>query len=343
MQPAYVPYLTLNDYLTTIRSDQLNNQLLDYIDNGGEFEKQDAESFAMDEARSILGSYFYLDFEFRPILPFNYNKKYYPGDRCIIDFPEWVAASSSNIVDEGNSATYSVGDCVIRQSVGFCCTKSNSDTEFNANNWIQIGRQFDIYFVNYPYDLFQLKPTSQIGLKTPGLYEVGSKVCWDKSLYLCRNGSAILSHQAKEQFYKIDDFPSPNMFPNQPSNQYNDGNRQWINKGLFFLRNIYPSREHIDEDENEGIDAWSAQYRKNWTFGDNRNSTMKQILIAIVIAKLMSRNSFQLEERSRNRDWAYRKLEKIRNGEHTTLIPILQPEQVGNISWGGSPKIINTF
>ena len=70
---------------------------------------------------------------------------------------------------------------------------------------------------------------------------------------------------------------------------------------------------------------------------------MKRICIAIAISSLMGRNSFMLKERSIERDWAYRKLERIRKGEDTTLIPILQPEQVGDISWGGMPKIRNTF
>ena len=111
MQPSYVPYINLNDYLVQIRSGQLNNQILDYVEEGGDIERQNAEAFALDEIRSILGSYFYLDFEFRQLLPFNYNKKYFAGDRCIMDFPSWI--KGSGVVGEsftGDVISYSVGD-----------------------------------------------------------------------------------------------------------------------------------------------------------------------------------------------------------------------------------------
>lgn len=347
MQSSFIPYLVLNDYLTTIRSDQLNNQLLDYIDQGGEFERREAESFAIDEVRKKLGSYFYLNFEFKSLLPFNYSKKYFAGDRCIIDFPLWVASvgSVNNNQDELTTNTYVIGNCVIESGIGYCCRVDNSDTTFNINNWIAIGNIFDIFYVNPPYNFFQLMPSQKIGINNFGCYTaLESKVCWEKKIYLCKNSSRFSSHQFKEQFYTTNNIPSPNIFPNQPSNQYTDGNVQWIDKGEFFLKSELPLVPALDqEDLNEGVDAWTPQYRKQWTLGDNRSSTMKQIVIAIAISKLMGRNSFQLKERSINRDWAYRSLDKIKEGEDTTLIPILQPEQSGNISHGGSPKVINTF
>lgn len=359
MQPSFIPYLTLNDYLTTIRSGQLNNQLLDEISQGGDFERKEAESFAIDEVRSVLGSFFYLDFEFKPTLPFSWNRKYHCGDRAIIDFPQWVSAQTKEggIVDEETSFQYNIGDCVVYnlgtasingQWIGYSCTTPNSDSTWNETHWIAIGEQYDIYFVNFPYPIFQLMPQVQIGISHPGLYFAAKdNVCWVDRIYSCRNDSIVLDHQSREQFYSINDIPSPNLFPNQVgfcAGQYTDGNRQWIDRGEFYYKNVLPSypNEFVD-DLNDGVCAWTNQYRKTWTYGDNRSNTMKQIIIAIAISKLLSRNSFQLKERSINRDWAYRKLERIRKGEDTTLIPILQPEQVGDISWGGMPKVVNTF
>ena len=398
MSTGYISYLILNDYLTTIRSDQLSNQLLDAVEEGGLIERQAAEAFAINEVRSILGSYFYLDFEFRDLIGFIYNRKYYAGDRCIIDFDTWIGSpvqASNGINNEDGEGiggdeitgikTYEIGDCVLyngglnysggiytgnfqygSQWVGYCCKKENSDSAFVAANWIAIGNQYDIYNVGFPYDVFQLKPTPQIGIKTPGLYRANiSRVCWDKKLWLCINDSIIPGHHYKEQFYQINDIPAPNIFPNQPpqgsyfsgsansnfqtQNQeavtpYNEGNQQWCCKGEYYLKSVTPFQyKWVDEDLNKGVDAWTAQYRKQWCVGDNRDSTMKEIVIAIAISHLLGRNSFGLKERSIKRDWAYRKLNEIRTGGVTTLIPILQPDQVGDISHGGSPKIINTF
>ena len=358
---AYIPYLTLNDYLTTIRSDQLNNQLLDTIEQGGQFERMEAESFAIDEIRSVLGSYFYLDFELRPTLPFIYLKKYYAGDRIVLDFPLWEANDGNEIEGESettNSDSYVLGDCVVWNPTGsniltaYCANKDNNDRVFNPDNWTVIGNQYDIYFVQFPYDIFQLVPSPQIGTSTPGLYNGNppcqSRVCWEKNLYLCRNNTWIIGHQGREQFYSINDIPSPNLFPNMKDPNFTDGNRQWQNMGCYFLKSILPSypnpidSELINEN-NEGIDAWTSQYTQSWTLGDNRSNVIKQIIIKISLYELLKRNSFMLKERSIDRDWAFRKLERIRKGEDTTLIPILQPEQIGDISFGGMPKIINTF
>ena len=51
MSTGYISYLILNDYLTTIRSDQLSNQLLDAVEEGGLIERQAAEAFAINEVR----------------------------------------------------------------------------------------------------------------------------------------------------------------------------------------------------------------------------------------------------------------------------------------------------
>lgn len=358
MQPSYVPYINLNDYLVQIRSGQLNNQILDYVEEGGDIERQNAEAFALDEIRSILGSYFYLDFEFRQLLPFNYNKKYFAGDRCIMDFPSWI--KGSGVVGEsftGDVISYSVGDCRLYNGgvgystgswdgtkggtwIAYCCKNDNSDTTFKLDNWIAIGNQFDIYYVNFPYPIFQLEPTVQIGIDTPGIYTANeSNVCWVNNIYSCIKSSDFLNHQAQEQYYQINSIPTPNIFPNQKGI-----NQQWLNRGEFSFKEILPFYPNLYQNLNEGVDAWTEQYRKNWTLGDNRSATMVQIVVAISVYQLLGRNSFMLKERAIRRDWAYRKLTAIKNGERTTLIPIIQPEQAGGgFQWGGSPKIINTF
>lgn len=351
MQAAFIPYIHLNDYLTTIRSGQLNNQLLDYIDEGGEFERQQSESFALDQIRQELSSYFYLDFELKPLLPFVYTQKYYIGDRIILDFPEWVASTDSEI--EGNNQGYTVGDCVIlsvdsfasSNGLAYICTIANSDTEFNPDNWLNIGKQYDIYFVNNPYPIFKQVPDQTgIGGNLPdGIYlSQVSRVCWDKRMYLCTQDSLFASHQMQEN---LGFDPAPNIFPNQflrPGSI----NKQWKCKGEFYLSGIegnLPFRK-LQLVSNFGIDAWESGYRKQWTFGDNRSPVIIQIVIALSIYNLLGRNSFMLKERSIRRDWALRELNRIKEGVVTTLIPILQPEQAGGgVVFGGNVKTINTY
>ena len=377
MKSQYPPYLILNDYLTTIRSDQLLNQLLDYVAEGGELERNAAESYAIAEVYSKLGSYFYLDFEFRDIKPFYYNRKYFAGDRCIIDFPTWVAGVSSEV----GGVSYSIGDNVLYNGgtgyvngsytgnfhdgstwIGYSCVNPNSSTRFNPSEWIVIGNWYDIYNVPFPYPIFQLMPSTQIGIETPGIYQTGvDNVCWVNRLYSCISSSKIANHQYTEQFQSTGDVPPPNIFPNQKSvfpnqaiypnfqsdfgpNGFTSGNQQWYDNGEFYFKGVLPFNvDWNDPDLNCNVPAWTDQYRKTWNFGDNRDPIMKEIIIAIALSHLNLRNSFLLKERAIKRDWAYRKLDSIKKGEDTTLIPIIQPEQAGNISWGGNVKKINQF
>ena len=192
-------------------------------------------------------------------------------------------------------------------------------------------------------------PSPQIGVETPGVYYVNDNTCWANHTYTCIQQSIATGHQAKEQYYQISNIPPPNIFPNQKGGfnlgfGFDCGKSQWNDNGEFFFKSVLPFATNWNDPElNCGIPAWTDGYRKQWNVGDNRDPIMKEIIVAIALSHLNIRNSFMIKERAIKRDWAYRKLELIKKGEDTTLIPIIQPEQSGNISWGGMPKIINTF
>ncbi len=382
MQPNYIPYLHLNDYLVQIRSGQLNDQLLDSITDGGIYERQKSEAFAFDEVRSILGSYFYLDFEFRSLLPFNYNKKYFAGDRIILDFPYWISGNGNSETEsrDTNLNSYNIGDCIILGNgsgninggncysdgspfTAYSCIEPNSDIEFNIENWIAIGNQYDIYFVNFPCQIFKLFPDKQIGTYVNGLYCEGDRVCWSNRIWKCISQSIVLTHHEREQYKSSESVPPPNIFPNQRKGSFGIGfygNKQWDDEGEFYFQNVLPSypnclpkKDEIWCDEN-GL-CWNGDsgncaipsspgYIKNWALGDNRSQTMIEIIVAISVYNLLGRNSFMLKERSIKRDWAYSKLNKIKDGDVTTLIPIIQPEQAGGgVGYGGDVKKINQW
>ena len=366
MKGQYAPYLILNDYLTTIRGDQFINQLLDEVAQGGEMERLAAESYAISEVYSKLGAYFYLDFEFRDIKPFYYNRKYHAGDRCIIDFPLWVAGTGSESEIE-SPISYNIGDCILYNGgtgysggkyignfndgsvwVGYSCSQPTSSSVWKSSEWIAIGNWYDIYNVPFPYSIFQLMPSPQIGIETPGIYIQGEdNVCWANRIYSCIASSIGLNHQQQEQFYEIQNIPAPNVFPNQKMSSaigFQSGSSQWMDQGEFYFKGVLPFQTNWNDPSlNEGVDAWTSQYRPQWNIGDNRDPIMKEIIVALSLSKLEIRNSFMLKERAIERDRAYRKLELIKKGEDTTLIPIIQPEQAGNISFGGDVKKINQW
>src|ERR1035437_4296667 len=199
MQPTTVQYLTLNDYLPSIQSGQLNNQLLDAVTAGGNQQRQFAESWAIGKSLSMLGEYFDFSNELTPTLPFDYNKKYYPGDRIVIDFPDWIASSNSESEGDTSIQEYFIGDCVIYNSIGYCCNNGNKDTSFKPNNWTAIGNQYDIYYLCYPQPLFNLDVQSRRGLSVNGFYKVNDKVYFNKRIWQCIVGTGGISHQESEQ------------------------------------------------------------------------------------------------------------------------------------------------
>jgi hypothetical protein len=344
----YVPYLVLNDYLPTIQSGQLNNQLLDYLTQGGDFERKAAESWSIDKVKSILSSKFYLDFEFKPLLPFNYFTKYHAGDRCIIDFPDYIPS----LPDSGESLTsstqgYLLGDCVIQDGIGYCANKDNSDLVFTPANWTQIGNQYDIYFIPFIYPIFSISVEETIGISTVGLYDVDDRVCWINNAYSCVRATTFLSHQEQEQFTNIQD-DAVNFFPNAKKQQ------QWKDLGELYFQGVLPFWENKNPRNNpqqlfsSGTSPiyFDSETGLIWQLGDNRNEVMKEIIVALSLYKLHHRiapmNIPALREKAMVN--SFESLRAIQKGIDTTSIPKIQPEQIGSsIAWGGSSKVTNFY
>lgn len=314
MQTSFIPYLVLNDYLPTIQSGQLNNQILDPINQGGEQERKFAESFAIGKVRSVLSSFFDLSLEITPTLPFKFNKVYHPGDRIILDFPDWIASPVSE--DEEAQTKYEIGDCVIYQLIAYCCSQENSDQEFISNNWTAIGNQYDIFYIPYPYPLFSLEIKDQRGIQINGFYKVGDYTYWENHTWQAKRGTLIGSHQAIEQVGRTYFVPQSNQFPNQINQT------QWTDFGESIIQSKLPNEELY------------------WTFGDNRDPLMVQAIIDISIWKLHKRisplNIPKLREDSFKSTWEW--LKDVQKGEQTISCPALQPTQVDSISWGSDIK-----
>lgn len=324
MQSTFVPYLTLNDYLSTIQSEQLNNQILDAVNQGGNQQRQSAESFAIGKVKSMLSSFFDLDFEITETLPFDYNKKYYAGSRVTIDFPEWVASSGSQNEGDESNINYVKGDCVIKDGVGYCCKEDNSDTSWKSQNWIAIGNQFDMYYIKYPYPMFSLELKEQRGTYLRGFYYTKDIVWWENKTWECLRDTSIASHQDVEQHERTYLIPKPNQFPNAR------GQQQWKDLGEYSFTGELPFHPTKD---NVGI----------WTLGDNRDPIMVEAIMDIALWKLHKRISPNNIPKLRNDafDKTYEWLKFVKTGEQTISCPPIQPTQVDDIGWGSDIKKAN--
>lgn len=325
MQSTFVPYLNLNDYLPTINSEQLNNQILDAVNQGGNQQRQFAESFAIGKIRGMLSSFFDLDFEINPTLPFDYNKKYFAGNRVTIDFPDWVAGTNQqNDEQTSGQSGYVKGNCVIKDGVGYFCKEDNNDSEFKSQNWIAIGNQYDIYYIKYPYNIFSLEIKEQRGTYTEGFYYPKDVVWWENRTWECLIGTMVGDHQSIEQNERTYLIPKPNQFPNARTQQ------QWLDLGEFSFVNelpFYPTQ-----------DSTSV-----WTLGDNRDPIMVQAVIDIALWMLHRRISPNNIPKMRVDafDKTYEWLKAVQKGEQSISCPAIQPRQVDDISWGSDIKKAN--
>lgn len=327
MSATFVPYLTLNDYLSTIQSEQLNNQILDAVNQGGNQQRQFAESFAIGKVYSMLSSYFDLGFEITETLPFDFNKQYFAGSRVVIDFPDWVPSSGTQNEEDSSNINYIKGDCRIKDGIGYCCKEDNSDTEWKSVNWIAIGNQYDIYYIKYPYPVFSLELKEQRGAYLKGFYFVDNLVWWENHTYRCLVGTSVGDHQSIEQHERTYKIPKPNQFPNAI------GQQQWLDLGEYSFKNELPNAPSSPELPNAPI----------WTLGDNRDPIVVQAVIDIALWMLHRRISPNNIPKLRTDafDKTYEWLKAVQKGEQSISCPAIQPTQVGDISWGSDIKKAN--
>lgn len=314
---THVKYLTLKDYYTTIQKNQLEAQLLDSL-NINSMQRIAAEAWAIGHVRSHLSNEYDLDFELTNTLPYDYKKVYYGGDRVVIDYDDWVSSS-----------TYKQGDCVIKDNIGYIAISNVPSGEWNESFWNQIGYKFDIWYISYPYPVFQLEPKTPKNTYTDGYYRVGDKVWWNNKIYECIRESSLASHETLIQYNA---YPTlyPNVFPDDESR----GLSQWK-----FVEDF-----SIPKEEFPALSADGAEPNK-WTLGDNRDQILVQVIIDLTLWRLHSRispmNIPKLREDNKNASFAW--LRGVKNGELNTDLPLLQPAQGDDIVWGSKPKVVNGY
>lgn len=311
---TFVPYLTKNDYLSLIQGNQLINQVLNALSSEGITQRQFAESWAIGIVKSKLSKTYDLEFEIKPTLPYDNTKKYYAGDRCVIDFPLWVK----------DTFYIEFISLVIKDGVGYICKTSNTDSVFDESKWNAIGNQNDIYYIKYPYPVFMLEMQESRGTYTAGYYEKGDKVWWDNKIYSCKVQTTIIDDAAYIQYINIDDVPPPNIFPNDKK------------RGKDFWQELQ------DFEYQEEPPFYNSEI---WTLGDNRDPVLMKVLMDLSIWMLHSRiapnNIPQLRNDNKNEALCW--LTDVSKGNLIANIMPLQPTQGISFRGGSAPKYINKW
>lgn len=289
-------YLTDRDYFV-IQDVQLNQIIQNNVSR-----KYQAENTAIEELESYLRQRYDVKQEFTNTGNYTgIGSVYNVGDRVVLDAPAYVTTQA-----------YGNGSIVTYQNKMYQSITSMSPGPFNPTNWILIGNQYDIYYVIPPIDA----PVFDIYK----LYNLGDKVYWNGFTYICTHQTQPYSTEDLIQFYKYQNVPPYNIFPDDRLANANE--QFWGTKTAYTVNT-------------------SVQNTSNWFLGDNRSQQMVMYMTDITIYHLHRSIAPQNipDMRKEAYKYAIKWLEKVTTGEVSANIPVLQPNMGLKFTHGGNTKM----
>lgn len=291
-------YLISPDYRKIIASDNLNQ----VIASNQEI-LSSAESLAVEEAKSYLVQRYDTSIEMQDLSAWNPAlATYKPTNRVCLDADQYNEADS-----------YTVGDLALYQSNVYQCTADTTGA-FDANNWAKLGKQYEIYFADFPKPLFSFYDQ----------YAVGDQVYHNGKIYQCLHETTPLSQSAFLQYRTVSNLPLLNVAPDNIA----QGPQYWK----------YVSDYTIAADT--AISNTSV-----WTKGDNRSQQLVSAVVDICLyhvhSRIAPRNIPDL--RVKRYDDAISWLKKAAAGEVTPSLPLIEPKRGASIRYGGNVKNVNSY
>jgi len=188
-------YLIFQDFKRLIQGDNLNQIIGSDLSllNG-------IELTAQAEAISYLVQKYITTQEFTDTTSYNPASSYKAGQRVYLDANPYSATKS-----------YALGELALQAGLVYVSNVSITTPEpFNQNKWIYLGAQYDIFYVPYPFPMFDLY----------GLYSTGDKVFWKDKVYTCAKPTIVYTHQT--QLQTNTNSTTANVFPDngQSGQQY---------------------------------------------------------------------------------------------------------------------------
>ncbi|MDE3023634.1 MAG: hypothetical protein KGI54_17610 [Pseudomonadota bacterium] len=339
-------YLRLRDYVSVIQTPYFN-QLIQFTDAN----RLAKENTALTEMKSYLAVKYDVSTEFADTTVFAYLIKYLANALVELNFPAYDATSA-----------YALNSLVTYNGQEYYNTTSipSGGEAWNPAHWQLIGDQYDLYYLAYPYPLFEVKT----------FYNIGDKVYWNGKVYQCLSQSVEIGH-----FTKLQDQNTNQSTPNVQNFFPGDGSynsiQQWGTGTVYSVTGVYPN--------GPAPAAWSAgsytigqtvTYNSviwqcivatttatpgadiinwqpiTWTFGDNRNGQLVQYMCYMVIWYL----SDTLAPRNKPQYWqdnyntAINWLVMVSQDDKLQAdIPLIQPAKGMRIRFGSQTKQTNNY
>ena len=310
--------------------------------------QQDAEEDAEEEISRELRPRFNLAVAFAPTLPFAYGATYSANQLVELNA---AAFSASTVYIANQQVSFTDGNvyiCILTTTAGILPT--------NATYWKLLGQQNALYFIPFPYPLFNLED---------GIYSVGSPVFWNGKIYTALRATGSITANDALQYGLIQNVPPPNVFPddaNYGSNVWGVGTPYSVtvllpgqNYGnmtawsavttygqgniISYANQLWQSLINGNTNKIPGVDIVSWQ-PVAFTLGDNRDRSLVKYMVDIALYHIHSSISPQNVPALRER--RYRKatewIEETKEGHNQPTFPELQPTQGTATRFGGNVK-----
>jgi hypothetical protein len=334
-------YLVYNDYAVTIQDFAFKQ----WIASNDAFRLQ-AEPRAQAKIKEFLVQKYDLVNEFANTTIYYDAITYQANALTQLNYPAWVLGAYT----VGQYVSFTDGNvyrCILN-------TTTNQSPP-NTTYWLLIGSQLQLQYLQYPYPLFNLY----------GFYNIGDIIFWQGKIYQCLQATIYAGHQAQIQRSSVSKTNIINFFPTDTIN----GAKQWgvgvsysvigkypnfvATKGVWNNATAYVIGDTVTDTSNVLWQSLTANTNKTpgaditnwqsitWIVGDNRNQSIVDAYIAIVLWYLSPRISPQVLPKwveakfTMAKEW----LQDAADGKITLDVPELQPSEGNRIRFGGSPKL----
>lgn len=338
-------YLVYNDYAVTVQ-DAVFKQ---WISSNQSLRVQ-TESRAEAKVREYLIQKYDLNTEFAPTKVYSPTTTYGGNSLVQLNATAWSVLIAAYTVNTYVSYTDgNVYKCILQ-------TTTAHEIPTNATYWRLVGVQLGLYYLEYPYPVFQQQ----------GYYNIGDKVFWKGKIYQSLVQTVVPGHEAEIQFPMYSSIPGLNVFPDNPTN----GVLSWgvgvaysvlgldMNVTQTAWSNVTPYTQgqrvtynnvtweclqaNTGKIPGDTITYWQSE---TWVFGDNRNQSIVDAYVAIVLYYLSPRVSpkvlpqWVMEKYKMALDW----LQAGAEGLITLDLPEIQPHQGARLRYNSQPKQINGY
>lgn len=345
-------YIVLQDYDRLIQLDNLSQVIA-----SDSAKRRKAEVAAQEQVLESLVQKYDIRSELTDTNPFDIGLYYTGGSRIILDFAAYNPLVQYLAVNKA---------CVIFDGLAYIVKNDSANPAgtFVSSDWTLLGTQYDIFYVPYPYPLFNFNT---------GVYKVGDRTFWRGKIYQSLQSTGISNQQTRLQNINQNDVPPGNVFPDDPyagpafwgvgvdysfkgyvpgdSNSftawsaittYAAGDRSSYAAALGSINVESLTSSNLNKIPLSDITNWQ---QISWVLGDNRSHSLVMYVVDITLyhlhARISPRNIPEL--RASRYDAAKKWLEDAAHGIITPSLPQNQPQTGSRIQWGGKTPLESTY